>query len=241
MGQMRTVAQSVQDQHLDPVQQLETFLGNHIAIGYIRETAEAIAVYFEITMPDRYRDHFLTEQREVSLHLDELELRLAASGLAFPGPIAEGAGPPPQCPRRAVARERRALAEVEDAHFVEAEHVIGMGVGEDHRVHPRQTEAQGLLAQVGRRVDEHHLAVLLQLEARPPALVPRVLGHADGAGDTDHRPPRGGGAAQHGDAERQGARSLAAGRAPGAGAEGRLGPKSAHFTLTRERGYPPSY
>src|ERR1700688_702834 len=126
MSRVRTVAKGVQDQHFDAVQQLETFLGNHIAIGYIREIPEAIAVYFEVTMPDRYRDHFLAEEREVSLHLDQLELRLAASCLALLAHVGKGAAQRPQRRRRAVARDRRALAEVEDAHLVEAEHMIGV-------------------------------------------------------------------------------------------------------------------
>src|SRR5262249_47416171 len=65
-----------------------------------------------------------------------------------------------------------------------------------------QPEAQGLRAQVGGSIDQHHLTVHLELEARPPALVEGVVGGADGAGAADHRHAGGGAAAEHGDADR---------------------------------------
>jgi len=44
---------------------------------------------------------------------------------------------------------------VDRAQVVDAVQVVGVGVGQDHRVDHVDAFAQELLAQVGRRVDQH--------------------------------------------------------------------------------------
>ncbi len=57
--------------------------------------------------------------------------------------------------RRGVDRNGALLPEIERAHVVQAHDVVGVGVGEEHRIQMVDARAQRLSAEIRRGVDEH--------------------------------------------------------------------------------------
>ena len=76
---------------------------------------------------------------------------------------------------------RHLLAKVKHPHVIQSEDVVGVGVGKDDRVQPAHTFTQGLLAEVGGGIDDHHPAVKLQHDGGSGSLVVGVRGLADRA------------------------------------------------------------
>jgi hypothetical protein len=52
--------------------------------------------------------------------------------------------------------------------------MVGMGMGEQHRVQARDSGIQKLLAQIWRRVDKDDRAVVLDTDRRPQTMIARV-------------------------------------------------------------------
>src|SRR5580692_1815015 len=82
----------------------------------------------------------------------------------------------------AVDRKRRALADIEGANIVETENVVGVAVREKNCVEAIESDAEGLLAEVGGGVDDHVLAVAGDEQGRAEAFVVRVVRMANAAG-----------------------------------------------------------
>ena len=137
--------------------------------------------------------------RERLPDVDQVELRLAAADLGARVPdVAEGAAHGLRGRRAREGGDRLALAEVERADVVEAHQVIGVRMGEEDEVEPRNRIAQQLQAQVGRGVDQKVFAVRLALHRLPQPLVLRVRRLADGARAADDRNAGGGAGAEEG-------------------------------------------
>jgi len=81
--------------------------------------------------------------------------------------------------------KRRFLADVEGANVVKAKNVIGVSVGEKYRVQTLETDAQSLLAKIGRGVDNNMVAVAGEKDRRAEPVVARVLRSADPAMATE--------------------------------------------------------
>ena len=81
----------------------------------------------------------------------------------------------------AVDRHRAADRLGEEAGVVEAEEVVGVGVGEGDRVGEADPLAEELEPQLGRRVDQEPAGREVEQDARPRPFVPRVVRAADGA------------------------------------------------------------
>ena len=88
---------------------------------------------------------------------------------------------------RTVDRQRPPLHFAEAAQIVEAHDVIGVGMGEDHRIEAVELFAQRLLAQVGRGVDQDFGRGRFEMERGAGPLVARIGREADRAAAADHR------------------------------------------------------
>src|SRR5205085_7462505 len=71
-----------------------------------------------------------------------------------------------------------AVPEVQGAYVVEAEDVVGVAVRYENGVEALDVLTEGLLSKIGRRVDEHHLAFVLDEHGDAQALVARVVRRA---------------------------------------------------------------
>jgi hypothetical protein len=91
----------------------------------------------------------------------------------------------------------RLVAVAERAQIVDAENMVGVRVGVKHRIHARDALANRLRIEIGRGIDEHHLARVLEHHRRPGAAVVRIAGMADGAVATQRGHAHRCAAAQH--------------------------------------------
>ena len=85
--------------------------------------------------------------------------------------VIEGAAEDIESFSRRENRERGVLAHVERPNVVETENVIGVGVREEDGVEPLEADAKGLLAEVGRRVDDDVLVVAREKQGRAEPVV----------------------------------------------------------------------
>jgi hypothetical protein len=64
---------------------------------------------------------------------------------------------------------------------VDAENMVGVGMGVEHGIDPRNILAHGLRVKIRSGVDEHDLAVILKHDGRPRPPVVRIARVANGA------------------------------------------------------------
>jgi hypothetical protein len=134
------------------------------------------------------RQHLVAPDRERAVEHERPELRhvlvsrLRAGERVGEDPlqVADGARVP-------VEGDRRPLQRVVAAQLVEAEDVVGVAVGEEHRIHADETEPQRLRPQVRRRIHQHRQPIVEpQRDRRAPACVAGVGRQADAARAADH-------------------------------------------------------
>ena len=95
--------------------------------------------------------------------------------------------------RYRVGRDRLVLLQrVEAPHIVESEDMVGMRMGEEHGIDLPDPVCDGLLAEIGRGIEQDGDATQAQVEARTQAPVARIGRSADGAVAADHRHAGGG-------------------------------------------------
>ena len=184
------MAQRVEDEDVDAVEQRPRRVGNAAAVGQVGEVAEAEAENRPRAVQDRHR---LTATPSIA----NGPSIVVSSICGMPPPfcrrrvedVAEGA---PQVVGRRAHRRRRGIApllqHVEAAHFVQAHDVIGVAVREEDRVDARDAVRQRLLPQVGRGVDQDRRAVVdVDVDRRPQPRVARIGRPAHRARAADHR------------------------------------------------------
>ena len=77
--------------------------------------------------------------------------------------------------RVTLARNRGALAEVEDANVIKTEHVVGVAVSQQDQIHAIDPVLESLRTQIGRRVDkDRRSAIELQIDRGSRPLIFRV-------------------------------------------------------------------
>jgi len=91
------------------------------------------------------------------------------------------------------------LADVKGANVVEPEDVIGVAVGEEDGVEAIETDAQGLLAKVGRGVDDYVLLVSRKEQRRTETIIAGIFGGADTAVAAERRHAHGSAGAENGE------------------------------------------
>ena len=105
-------------------------------------------------------------------------------GLGIEG-VAEDAADDVEGLDGSVGRDGHFLVVVEGAHVVEAQDVVGVGVGVEDGVDAGDAGAQGLGAEIGRGVDEDILAGVLHQHGGAEAVIARIGGGAGGAAAAD--------------------------------------------------------
>ena len=186
---MRVIAQRVEHQHPDALEQRPRLVGNPAAVGQVRERPEPVAENEPRAVLDGHGHDELVPQAERAGDGERAQARHAAAARgALAEDVAEGPAKIGEGGRVAETGDGLALQHVEPPHLVEAEDVVGVAVREQDRVDAGEPEAQRLRAQVGRRVHEHLEPVVeLDEDRRAPAPVARVVGPARGALAADHR------------------------------------------------------
>ena len=81
-------------------------------------------------------------------------------------------------------------------------YVVRMGVGEENAIDPVDSGVEGLVAKVGRRVDQDIHAVPFDEDGRPAPPVARIARIAISPAAADHRHALGASAAEYGDLHR---------------------------------------
>jgi hypothetical protein len=91
------------------------------------------------------------------------------------------------------------LPDVERPNIVEPEDVVGVVVGEENGVEAIEADAEGLLAKIGRGVDDDVLAVARKEEGGAETVIVRVFGGADATVAGERGDAHGGAGAEYGD------------------------------------------
>src|ERR1700682_2644308 len=155
MRRMGTMAQRIEEEHAQ-VLEARHGLGRNIAmVGEIGRVAEAEAVYHAGAVREPEGQEFESKQIEGRGFEDiHFEVRPGRFGFALvkdvaerPADIGDGFG-------RTVDGDDAALPEVEGAYVVESHDVIGVRVRAEDGVNALDAGAQGLIAEIGRGVDE---------------------------------------------------------------------------------------
>ncbi|MDQ1471987.1 MAG: hypothetical protein QOJ99_3467, partial [Bryobacterales bacterium] len=79
------------------------------------------------------------------------------------------------------------LPEIERTDIIQPKNVIGMGVGEDHRVQMLQQRTKRLRPEIGRGIDHNVVPGVLHQNGGSQALVARVFGTANRTRTADSR------------------------------------------------------
>ena len=105
--------------------------------------------------------------------------------------VIEGASEDVESFSRRENGERGVLAHVERPNVVESENVIGVGVREEDGVKALEADAKGLLAKIGRGVNNDVLTVAGKQQRRAEAVVTRICGGANTAMTAERRDAHG--------------------------------------------------
>lgn len=187
MHWMRGVTKSIQDEHVEILQQRNRRFRHGAEIGEVSCVAEAEAEDRDVPVNERNRGDGGSEQ--LNWAIDEIDLyeRHGAElwlAIEYVGKsIAENL-------KSFLARknrECRALPHVEGTNVVEPENVVGVGVGKYDGVEALDAAAQGLLAKIRCRVNDDVVAVAGEKQGRAKAVVARIAGGADTALATERR------------------------------------------------------
>src|SRR5579863_9950384 len=171
---MRLVAQGVENQHVQSFEQGNRRVRDGAEIGDVGRLAETEAENRQVAVQDGKRRP--ATAKEIERPVDDVRIELGDPSVRIR--LVENVleDTPDVLHRRAVSvnGNRLALAKVEDANVIQTQQVIGVGVRKNDGVEPRHALAQRLLAEVGRRVDDHGSPVELEQHRRPGSLVVRV-------------------------------------------------------------------
>ena len=193
--------QRVQEHNLHAFQHPHGFLWHRAEIRQIGKIANAVADNLGFAVDHRHRNHLQIQQWEWSEDLVQFHLRKAAVLVVVVEDVLEDrtyhvGRLSPGVERQTPAAGHAGIGQ--RPQIVESQNVVGMAVGVQHGVQPRDPLPYGLFAEVRSAVDEDAMAVPFDHHRRPGAAVVRVGGVADRAAASDrghaHRCP----AAQHG-------------------------------------------
>src|SRR6516165_6420239 len=158
---MRLVAESVQNKNVQILEQRQGSLGDGAEIGHVGGIAKAEAQDGQVAVQDGYGNQPLSP--EVKRAVDKLRVELGDSpiGIRLVKDVLVDAADALHGPAVGVNGNRHVLPEVKDADIIQSEDVVGVLVGEDDGVQPSHPGAQGLLAKVGRGIDDDRPSVVL--------------------------------------------------------------------------------
>ena len=151
-----TMPQRVENHRAYTGEQRPRFVGDAIAVGQVREFADAESEDRQPSVEQRHRYDLDAAERERAGNRKQRQLWNAAAHLLRR--VEHVREHPPQAVERrfvAEARNRRPLHLVVPPHVVETEDVIGVAVGEENCVDAAHVARERLRAEVGRGVDEN--------------------------------------------------------------------------------------
>src|SRR5579859_2894065 len=174
MHGMRRVAKSIQDEHVEILQQGNGRFGHGAEIGEIGGVAKTEAENRDVAMNEWNRSDCSSEQANRAVDQIDCDKRHRTEfGLAVKD-VGESAA---QNLKSFFARKngkRRTLAHIEWANVVESENVVGVSVSEEDGVQALDAGAQGLLAKVWSRIDDNVLAIAGKKQGRAETVVARI-------------------------------------------------------------------
>ncbi len=199
---MRFITQRVQEQHIQAAEQGQGFFRDVAVVSQVGRFAETETV----AGPASVKHGHGLEAQSGDLDRRAVEgvgpdARPRGLGLASMKDVGENAPDDSQRFLGGIDRDRLGLQKVERAQIVEAQDVVGVAVSKQHRVDAREARAQGLLAEIGPRVDDHAMAVPAQRDRGPQSPVARVVRVAHRARAADRRDAHTRARAQHRDGQ----------------------------------------
>ncbi len=198
MGRMRLVAQAIEKQDIKVLQAGERCFGDVTEIGEIGGAAEAVSEDFSFPVNHWNWLEGAAEQLENSMDRLEFEPGEASEFVVGVEDIAEHVADELGGIGASVERNFTVAVIAEWAKVVDAEDVVGVGMGIEDRIDLRDVLANGLLAKIGGGVNEHRLTAELEQDRRAGSAIVRIGRMADRAaapnGGHAHRCA----AAQHG-------------------------------------------
>ena len=189
VGVVRTGPEAVDDERIQPAEQLDGRLGDVAAVGEIGELADTVAENLGRSVEDGNRDDLdaldvkgtgdgaETEPGHVQVTLGKLKI------LEHVGPAGADGGKRLLVP---VERDDHAVLLAEGAEVVDAVQVVGMVVGEKHGIDPVEALAHRLHAQFSGRIHQQIEAFGPDENGGPGPLVAWVRRAADIAITADH-------------------------------------------------------
>ena len=184
---MRRVAEGVEDELVKIGEEGERGVRNGAEVGDISGTSEAEAENFHVAVNQRNRRDFDAEKIEGRGCFAEGDAgNRAELGFAVED-VGEGALNGAEGFRVSENGKRNLLAEVVWADVVKTHDVVGVPVGEEKGIEAIELGAEGLLTEIGRRINDGELVVAREQQGRTKALVVRILRTANAAMAAERR------------------------------------------------------
>src|ERR1700683_2192448 len=179
---MRLVPQRVQKKNVETLQLVERCLWNFAVVGEIRRGPKAIAVNFRVAMNQAHRFEGRPEKLPRAVDRTQFQLWQAAVLVTGVKDVTEHFAQKGGRIRTRIERQLPRLVTVaERAQIVDAQNMVGVRVGVENRIHVVDSFTDGLRVEIGRGIDEHHLARVLDHYRGTSAPVAWVAGPADRA------------------------------------------------------------
>src|SRR2546423_2464118 len=177
---VRAQAQAVEDERIEAAQHVERAGRNLAQVGGVGEVVEAVGHDGQATVYDLdRRDEQIGAETELRAVFDRVrdDLRQAAAEVRRLEDVLEDAADVrPGAP--VGVDSQSAVAEVQGAYVVESEDVVGVAVRDENGVEVLDVLTKRLLPEIGRRVNEYRLAVVLDEHGDAQAFVARVVRRA---------------------------------------------------------------
>src|SRR2546423_18862 len=177
---VRAQAQAVEDERIEAAQHVERAGRNLAQVGGVGEVVEAVGHDGEATVYDLdRRDEQIGAETELRAVFDRVrdDLRQAAAEVRRLEDVLEDAADvrpgAPVC-----VDSQSAVAEGQGADVLESSDVVGVAVRDEHGVEVLDALTKRLLPEIGRRVNEYRLAVVLDEHGDAQAFVARVVRRA---------------------------------------------------------------
>ncbi len=196
---VRDVAEGVENEVVEIFQQSGGGRGQGTEIGEVGGAAETKTEDFEIAVAQRHRDDWHAKKFERAVDDVEGDARNRAERRRFIEDVRKCAAEDLEGLCGTVHGDCALLADVKGANVVEPEDVIGVAVGEEDGVEAIETDAQGLLAKVGRGVDDYVLLVSRKEQRRTETIIAGIFGGADTAMAAERRHAHGSAGAENGE------------------------------------------
>src|SRR5882762_2691367 len=196
---MRNITESVQDQFVETLQERHRGVRNVAEVGEIGGTSEPEAEDFHLAVQQRHGNKRDAEKLERAMDGVQRNARHGAERWFVIEYVCKHA---PDDIKRffvAVDRQRRALTDIERANVIKTEDVVGMAMREQNGVEAFESNAEGLLAEVRRRINHDVLAAAGDQYGRTQPLIVRIIRLAHAAGAAERGNTHGRAGAENGD------------------------------------------